>query len=173
MQIGFKTDPGIIRKHNEDEILVDEGTGLFIVADGMGGHEAGELASSITVVEIADHVRKEVGGGKATKAVLEEAIFHANAEIIGSAPIHIDGSEIGSPVVLALVNPNSVHVAHLGDSRAYMITNGKMKQLTNDHTFVADALRQGWITPVEARTHDARHGLYSALGVDDDMEIQI
>jgi PPM family protein phosphatase len=170
VEIGFKTDMGRSRKLNEDNLLVDLELGLFIVADGMGGHEAGELASSIAVLEIANHIRNQIGQGKETNVVVEEAIIKANAEIHRSGPTDLDEAEMGTTVVLALITGNRALISHVGDSRAYMITNGAMKQLTNDHTFVADWLREGSITVEEARTHDARHGLYAALGVEDGIE---
>ncbi len=170
MEVGFKTDLGRSRALNEDNVLVDLELGLFVVADGLGGHEAGELASSIAVVEIANHIREQIGQGKETNVVIEEAIIKANAEIRRSGPTDLDEAEMGSTVVLALLRGNRALISHVGDSRAYMIKNGAMKQLTHDHTFVADWMRQGSITVEEARTHEARHGLYAALGVEDWIE---
>ncbi len=172
MEVGFKTDVGRSRALNEDNILVDAELGLFIVADGMGGHDAGELASSIAVVEIANHIRSRIGAEKETGGIVEEAIIKANTEIIRSAPIRVDEAEMGTTVVLALIRGSRVLISHMGDSRAYMIANGAMTQLTNDHTFVADWLREGSITVDEARTHESRHGLYAALGVDDEIEVE-
>ena len=172
MQVGYKTDLGLSREQNEDNLLVDAELGLFIVADGMGGHEAGELASSIVVVEIANHIRTEIGQSKEASVVLAEAIVKANAEIIRRTPTHTGGVEMGSTLVLALVRANQVLISHVGDSRAYMIADGVMKRLTHDHTFVADWVREGRITPEEARTHKARHGLYAALGVEDEIEFE-
>jgi PPM family protein phosphatase len=170
VEVGFKTDLGLCRTVNEDNLLIDRELGLFIVADGMGGHQDGELASSIAVVEITNNIRDQIGRGKETREVVEEAIINANAEIIRSTRRQVDEAEMGTTVVLALIRGNRVFVAHVGDSRAYVITNGAMKQLTHDHTFVADWLREGSITIEEARTHEARHGLYAALGVEDRIE---
>jgi PPM family protein phosphatase len=170
VEVGFKTDLGRNRALNEDNLLVDTELGLFIVADGLGGHGAGELASSIAVMEISNHIRNQIVQGKETNVVIDEAIIKANAEIRKSGVDNIDYAEMGTTVVLALLRGNRALISHVGDSRAYMITNGAMKQLTNDHTFVADWLREGSITVEEARTHDARHGLYAALGVEDGIE---
>jgi PPM family protein phosphatase len=170
VELGFKTDLGRSRVVNEDNLLVDLELGLFIVADGLGGHEAGELASSIAVVEIASHVREQISQGKETRQVVEEAIIKANAEIRKSSPTGLDEAEMGTTVVLALLSGNRALISHVGDSRAYMITNTAMKQLTHDHSFVADWVRQGSITAEEARTHESRHGLYAALGVEDEIE---
>jgi PPM family protein phosphatase len=173
MEVGFKTDRGLYRANNEDNILVDPELGLFIVADGMGGHKAGKLASSIAVVEISRHIRNRIGWSGEASVVIQEAITRANAEILGRSSPLVEEADMGSTVVLALMKENSVHIAHVGDSRAYMISNGDMRQLTNNHTFVADAVREGWITIGEARSHEARHGLYAALGVEDETEIEI
>jgi protein phosphatase len=170
VEVGFKTDLGRSRVLNEDNLLVDMELGLFVVADGLGGHEAGELASSIAVVEIANHIRNQIGKGKENKVVIEEAIIKANAEIRKSGPDKVELAEMGTTVVLALLRGNGALISHVGDSRAYMFSNGAMKQLTHDHTFVADWLREGRITVEEARTHESRHGLYAALGVEDGIE---
>jgi protein phosphatase len=170
MEVGFKSDLGLIRENNEDSILVVPELGLFMVADGMGGHEGGEYASSVAVQEIAHHIRQETDRGKEPSAVVGEAIAKANAEIIRRAPIYTNGTEMGTTVVLALVRDNRVLVSHVGDSRAYMITKGGIQRLTHDHTFVAEWVREGTMTPEEARGHSSRHGLYSALGIDDDVE---
>jgi len=172
MEIGFRTDLGRIRDVNEDNLLVDSELGLFIVADGLGGHEAGELASSIAVVEIANHIRRQIGQGNEARAAVEEAIVKAHEEILKSGSDHSDTLEMGTTVVLALVKGDRVLISHVGDSRAYMIANSVIKQLTHDHTFVEDWLRTGRITVEEARNHRSRHGIYSALGIDDEIETE-
>jgi PPM family protein phosphatase len=172
MEVGFKSDLGLIREKNEDTILVDPEIGLFIVADGMGGHDGGEFASSIAVHEIAHHIRQRIDHRKEPRVVVGEAIAKANAEIIRRAPIYTNGTEMGTTVVLALVRDNRVLISHAGDSRAYMITEQVMHRLTQDHTFVAEWIREGTITPEEARVHSSRHGLYSALGIDDEIEFE-
>ncbi len=170
MEVGFKTDLGLSRELNEDNILVDTELGLFVVAGGLRGYEAGELASFIAVVEIANHIRDRIGRDKGTRKVVEEAIIRANSQIREISPSDSDEEAMGSTVVLALITENRALISHVGDSRACMITNGAMKQLTHDHTFVADWVRQGSITVEEARTHEFRHGLYAALGVEDGIE---
>jgi protein phosphatase len=171
MEVGFATDRGLKREQNEDSILVDTELRLFIVADGMGGHEAGELASSIAVEEIANHIRKHLCRS-IVSSVVAEAIAQANAEIIRIGAALNDGAEMGSTVVLGLIRENRCIISHVGDSRGYLITDCAITQLTHDHSFVADSLRDGTITPEEARVHPSRHGLYSALGIDDDVEFE-
>ena len=164
---------GRLRSENEDNLVVDPELGFFIVADGMGGHESGELASSIAVVEIATHVREQIRFRKEAGAILVEAIQRANADIIRSSPKDIDYGEMGSTVVLALYVDNRVLIAHVGDSRAYRMHNGSLKQLSQDYTFLADWVNEGRITAKEARTHPDRHGIYAALGIDEDVEVEI
>jgi PPM family protein phosphatase len=172
MHIGFKTDRGLKRERNEDHVLADPRLGLFIVADGMGGHAAGELASSIAVAEIASHIRTHLGRSKVASVVVAEAIVHANGEIMRNGLPRTDGTDMGSTVVLGLIRENRLIISHVGDSRAYLITDGAMTQLTHDHSFVADWVRDGRISIQEARSHPSRHGLYSALGVDDEVEFE-
>ena len=172
MEVGFKSDLGLIRENNEDSILVDPELGLFMVADGMGGHEGGEFASSIAVHEIAHHIRQRIDCGTEPRVVIGGAIAKANAEIIRRGPVYTNGTEMGTTVVLALIRDHQVLISHAGDSRAYMITDGVMNQLTHDHSFVAEWVREGTITPEEARVHPSRHGLYSVLGIDEEIEFE-
>ena len=173
MRIGFKTDVGRLRTVNEDNLLADPELGLFIVADGMGSHQAGELASSITTVEIANYVREQICLGNEPESVIIEAIHKANTEIVRSSPKNMDNGEMGSTVVLALFIDERVLIAHVGDSRAYLIADKEIKQLTHDHSFVAEWVREGRITLEEARAHPNRHKIYSVLGIDAVLDIEI
>jgi protein phosphatase len=149
---------------------VDENVGLFIVADGMGGHNAGEVASRIAVEKISDAIREQLSLGKDPVAVIDGAITKANLAILDRAAWLPEWSEMGTTVVIALIKDHRVNVSHVGDSRAYLIRNGNIVQLTEDHSFVAESLKQGFITPEQARTHQSRHGLTMALGVEDRVE---
>ncbi|MCX5873592.1 MAG: SpoIIE family protein phosphatase [Deltaproteobacteria bacterium] len=143
MQVGFVTDQGGSKKENEDSFLVDTDRGIFIVADGLGGHNAGKCASKIAIEEISLFLSQNLVPEK---------------------------SAMGSTVVVALLQENRFLVSNVGDSRAYLIKDGFIKQLSEDHTFVAEWVKSGTITKEEARNHEARRGLWMALGVEGDVQ---
>ena len=167
MKVGFTTAHGRARPINQDSLLVDEDLGLFIVADGMGGHNAGEVASSIAVEEIANTVRDRLASGTEATRTIGDSIRAAHEAIFQNSQKKPEWTNMGTTVVLALFHLDRVLISHVGDSRAYEVKDGTIKLLTQDHSFVAEWVRQGYITAQEARTHEARHGLTMALGVDD------
>ena len=171
MQVGFVTDQGGSKKANEDSFLVDQGLGLFIVADGLGGHNEGKLASRIATEEIAQYVKENFYLENDLISVVEQAVFRANTSIARAAEADPEWrSDMGSTVVVALFKDSRFVVANVGDSRAYLIKNKNIEQLSEDHTFVAEWVKSGTITKEEARTHEARRGLWMALGVEDEIE---
>ncbi|MEJ2719309.1 MAG: protein phosphatase 2C domain-containing protein, partial [Deltaproteobacteria bacterium] len=165
MKIGFTTAHGRARLMNQDSLFVDEDLGLFIVADGMGGHNAGEVASSIAVQEIAKAVRDRLASGAEAARTISDSIKAAHKSIFQNSQKRPEWVNMGTTVVLALFHLDRVLISHVGDSRAYAVKDGTIEPLTEDHSFVAEWVRQGYITPQEARTHEARHGLTMALGV--------
>lgn len=170
MRVGFKTHPGRVRLVNEDSLLVDEDLGLFIVADGLGGHNAGDVASSIAVREIGDRIREGLSAGRNAVLLLQRAVTAVNDVILKTADQNPQWENMGTTVVVALFNDDHFLLCHVGDSRIYSIGEDGAKLLTTDHTFVEEWIRAGTITREEARIHGARHGLTMALGVDDDIE---
>ncbi|MFC1833995.1 Stp1/IreP family PP2C-type Ser/Thr phosphatase [Thermodesulfobacteriota bacterium] len=173
MRVGYKTCVGKKRKVNQDGLLVDQELGLFIVADGMGGHNAGEVASSIAVKVVSETVRDGLKLDTDISTLLEESVQRAHRSIFDDSMKHHDRRDMGTTVTVALVQGDYVRICHVGDSRAYLVANGRIEALTKDHTFVGDWVAEGRITPEEARTHPARHGLTMALGVDDDVEPEV
>lgn len=171
MKVGRRTDTGLRREQNEDNFYADPELGLFIVADGIGGHKAGARASSIAVEVMAEHVRMGLASGQDAATILEASAALANVCILS---VSLENSEecegMGTTVVAALITGDRVVISHAGDSRAYMIEGKTIRQLTQDHTFVAEWVKEGIITPEEARTHEARSGLYMAVGVFDEFE---
>ncbi|MBM4328341.1 MAG: Stp1/IreP family PP2C-type Ser/Thr phosphatase [Deltaproteobacteria bacterium] len=172
-RIGFKSDTGGSRRQNQDSFLADPELGLFIVADGMGGHNAGEVASELAVQEIAGHIRNDRFRSHDPKKLLEDAVLRANLAILGKSATNPEWSDMGTTVVAALYAGDRVIICHVGDSRAYMVTKATIRQLTQDHSFVAEWVKEGLITAAEARTHEARRGLYMALGVEDEIEPEL
>lgn len=174
MQVGFITDQCGSKKENEDSFLIDMDLGLFIVADGLGGHNAGKLASQIATEEVALYVHDHLKGKENPAEVLEQAILYANNIIAKAAYADQDWrGDMGTTVLAALLVDSDFFVANVGDSRAYVITKDHIEQLSQDHTFVADWVDAGTIAAQEARTHEARHGIWMALGVEDDVQPHI
>lgn len=178
MKVSFMTDTGKVRSSNEDSLLLDEDIGLFIVADGMGGHQAGEVASEIAVNVISSSIKETLSRHSATaipsgfknrngglNALIKESVLRVNAEILGKSRENILLKGMGTTVVLALLDNAKFHIANVGDSRAYLIRNNKIKQLTEDHSKVAELVKWGIITKEEARVHPERNILTRALGM--------
>ena len=169
MRVGFRTHTGRVRSVNEDSLLVDSDLGLFIVADGLGGHNAGDVASSIAVREIAHRIRVGMSEGKNPVLLVQRAVTGANGVILKIGNENPQWDNMGTTVVVALYNDDQFILCHVGDSRIYSIGVAGAQLLTEDHTFVEEWVRAGTITRAEARIHAARHGLTMALGVDADI----
>lgn len=167
------THPGRSRELNEDSLYVNEDAGLFVLADGMGGHNAGEVASALAVALVSALIEEELESAEDFAELVRDAIAKSNLVILSKSVKNTAWSEMGTTLVVALLKDSEMIIAHVGDSRAYSVTKGEMIQLTEDHTFVADWLKKGLITKEEARTHHQRHGLTEALGVTDEVEIEL
>lgn len=181
------SDIGVIRQRNEDSCLVYSSEsgghfpllpfGLYVVADGMGGHEAGHLASSTAARAAAYHVLKEVGlpllevadppNHDALVQITEDAVHVAHEAIYNPDPVH-DG---GTTLTLALVLGQELYVAHVGDSRAYWLVDGKLQSVTNDHSLVQRLQDEGQLTAEEAEAYEYRNVLLRALGQQDELEV--
>ncbi|MEJ2718526.1 MAG: Stp1/IreP family PP2C-type Ser/Thr phosphatase, partial [Deltaproteobacteria bacterium] len=173
VRVAYQTRTGNGRESNEDSLFVDRDSGLFIVADGMGGHNAGEVASSLAVRKIEEYVRQGLHEGEDPRDLLERSIVTAHEAILESSARSPDLAEMGTTVVIALVQGDRLWAAHVGDSRAYMMGKGLIRQITHDHTFIADLLAEGRITVEQAKSHEARHGLHMALGAGDEVQPDI
>ncbi len=173
------TDVGQVREHNEDAVLVEEhgqGTvsgnafcGLYVVSDGMGGAEAGEIASAITIATIAQDVAKNPtdNTGQADTAwegCLREAVEAANTAILAYAKEHPASTGLGATVVAAVVEQQRLSLAWVGDSRIYLWEHGRLSQLSRDHSLVSRLVEIGQLSAVEARTHEHRNVLIRSLG---------
>lgn len=167
------THPGRSRELNEDSLYVNEDAGLFVLADGMGGHNAGEVASALAVALVSALIEEELESGEDFAELVREAIAKTNTVILSKSVNNTAWSEMGATLVVALLSDSEMIIAHVGDSRAYSVTKGEIIQLTEDHTFVADWLKRGLITKEQARTHHQRHGLTEALGVTDEVDVEL
>lgn len=156
---GSRTDIGCVRDHNEDSLIVTPP--LFAVADGMGGHAAGEVASEIAVNVLASLAPEHPDGEGLARAVEE-----ANREIIRAARDGRGREGMGTTMTAAMLEGERLVIAQVGDSRAYLLHQGKLQQLTRDHSLMADLIEAGQLTPEEARRHPKRSVITRALGSD-------
>ncbi|MGH2787208.1 MAG: Stp1/IreP family PP2C-type Ser/Thr phosphatase [Actinomycetota bacterium] len=166
--IGAKSDVGRVREGNEDSYLVDDP--LFVVADGMGGHLAGDVASSTAVEVIAAAAQSEDGGDPDSLAVL---VRDANEAIFKKAQADTALRGMGTTCTLLMIQDSRGHLAHVGDSRAYLLRDGELSQLTEDHSLVGRMVKEGRLTAQEAENHPQRSIITRALGVDSDVEVDL
>lgn len=169
MRVGSLTDVGKVRSSNEDALGIDLDGGIFVVADGMGGHQAGEVASQQAVDSILAALRRREPDETAAQALVR-AVTSANTEIAAAAQHDRNLKGMGTTVVAAIVEPGRFTVAHVGDSRAYLIRDGQIRQLTEDHSMVAELVKAGVITPEAAETHPYRSAISRSLGQFKDVE---
>ncbi|ADL12945.1 Stp1/IreP family PP2C-type Ser/Thr phosphatase [Acetohalobium arabaticum] len=171
MESGFKSDCGKIREQNEDNYLQTEQNGLkiFAVADGMGGHNAGEVASSIAIEMLRDHnfSFNRVPGD------LIEVIEAINNQIKNKAEQNPEYQGMGTTLTAAVLSENQVYIGHVGDSRAYLLRNREFKQLTEDHSLVNRLVKDGKITAEEAKDHPQSNVLLQALGTESQVDIDL
>ena len=159
---GARSDVGLVRGHNEDSFLLR--TPLFVVSDGMGGHAAGEVASSIAVETIGDRAP-----GTPDDVLLGAAVEAANLAVIKGAEDGIGKPGMGCTATAVLIEKNRMAVAHVGDSRVYVLHHGTLVRITHDHSYVEELVDCGQITADEARTHPSRSIITRALGSDPEM----
>jgi PPM family protein phosphatase len=165
VQLGHGTDTGRKRRRNEDEYVVEPP--LFAIADGMGGAQAGELAANLA----AGAVRGGEGGVGSGERRVAELIQEANRRVYQRSSQDAAVSGMGTTMTIALVEEGAVAFGHVGDSRAYLIRDGKLEQLTEDHSLVAELVRSGKLSPEEAETHPQRSVITRALGTDPDVDV--
>jgi PPM family protein phosphatase len=160
-----KSDPGRRRPNNEDAFLINIELGLNILADGMGGEAAGELASQIfaeTALELFS--RSLPGSDEERLQLLHKSYELANTRILDHVKTHPHHRGMGCTAELLILFNNKFALGHVGDSRTYLYRNGELKQLTRDHSLVQNHVDQGLITPDEARRHHLRHVILRAVG---------
>lgn len=165
-EFGSRTEIGLVREHNEDSLIVMPP--LYAVADGMGGHEAGEIASEITVNTLAELAPKHADAIQMVRAV--EA---ANLDVIKAPSKGIGREGMGTTLTAAIIEDNRLLIAQVGDSRAYILSEGRLTQLTRDHSLMADMIDAGQITEAEARVHPNRSVITRAIGSDPFMRPDI
>jgi protein phosphatase len=183
--VGTKTDIGLKRLQNEDSFCADARLGLFVVCDGMGGSNAGEVASRLATEAIHGHVC-EVCANPQLPLIgeydpqfssetnrLASAVRFANATIYSTAKEQTEYAGMGTTVVAAYLNGPVTSIAHVGDSRLYLVRDEELKLLTCDHSLVAEQVRRGLLTEEEAEQSPQRHIITRALGVDKSVDVTL
>lgn len=159
LSYGSRTDVGLVRDHNEDSLTVTPP--LFAVADGMGGHAAGEVASEVAIQALLAHAPQTADGDELARAVVE-----ANRAVIRAAREGLGRRGMGTTVTAAVLDGSRLVIAQVGDSRAYLLHQDRLQAVTRDHSLMADLIESGQITPEQAKTHPQRSVITRALGSD-------
>jgi PPM family protein phosphatase len=179
-----QTDTGRIREHNEDMIAFDGELGLLVLADGMGGYNAGEVASGIAVKTIFNLVREALetqdltladrhSGMSRPSIILRDAIQRANKIIYQTARSQPNCEGMGTTVVASLFFDNRIAIAHVGDSRLYRLRGGQMEQVTLDHSLLQELVDRGFYSPEEAQRASNKNYVTRALGVEPNVEVEL
>ncbi len=179
MKVGFKTDTGKGRSNNEDALLILPKYGIFMVADGVGGHSYGEMASRRAVIGAQGYIEANpifdfAGTDKKEKSAWLMRYFldcysNLNDDIIRLAKEGVDRAGMATTAVMGYINGLELYVINVGDSRAYVMRDGVMNQISEDHTYVNNLVNAGTLTESEAKTHPQKHVITKALGVEADV----
>ncbi len=182
---GSVSDVGLKRKSNEDSYCVNDDEGLYVVADGMGGHAAGEVASGLAVETIEDFIKLTSANEDITWPYgideghtingnrLKTSIRFANQKLLEHTRTRADCEGMATTVVAALVEEGVADIAHVGDSRVYLIRDEEIRRLTSDHSWVNEQVQSGMIDSEQARHHPLRNVVTRALGGKPDLEVDV
>lgn len=183
LEIVTLTDAGLVRPHNEDSVFANPALGLAVLADGMGGYSAGEVASGMATTMLGAELKKAfaarapdermAGGGLWVHAALRREIDHANAAILKAAESQSQYAGMGTTLVAAQFHDNAVTVAHIGDSRLYRWRGDEFRQLTRDHSLLQEQIDGGIISAEQARHSQNKNLVTRALGIDPTVEAEI
>jgi len=168
------TDVGVVRQNNEDAIAYQAGQGLAILADGMGGHNAGEVASQLAVETVEQRLLQAMEeDAPAYEEVLTDAVQQANTAVYERSMLIADCNGMGTTLVVACFDHDQAHIANVGDSRLYLYRDGELSQLTRDHSLVADLVAKGFMSPQEARESPQKNIITRAVGLQAEVEVDI
>ena len=178
MEFYYITDPGRVRERNEDSVIICTNAReeiLMIVADGMGGHKDGEVASNIALSLISDRFKNISSVGNIDDAInwIQSTVNEANAEIFKYVAAHPESQGMGTTVVLSVLTPEFLLIGNIGDSSGYIFKNKKMQKVTVDHTLVNLLVKSGELTEEEAKNHPKKNVLMKALGSSTNVEMDI
>jgi PPM family protein phosphatase len=184
LEIASCTDPGMVRSHNEDSIASDAARGLVVLADGMGGYNAGEVASGMATTVITTEMQQALAslrpydqdprtGQEVGARLIRDQVLKANASIYQAAQSQPQYAGMGTTLVVGLFYDNRVLVAHLGDSRLYRLRERELVQLTRDHSLLQEQIDSGLLTPEQAKHAQHKNLVTRALGIDPSVEPEI
>ena len=184
LEIASCTDPGMVRSHNEDSIAADASHGLVVLADGMGGYNAGEVASGMATTVILSEMRQILANTPPYQTdprtnqpiaarLVREQVLKANSSIYQAAQSQPQYAGMGTTLVVSLFYDNRVLVAHLGDSRLYLMREGVLRQVTRDHSLLQEQIDSGLLTPEQAKNAQHKNLVTKALGIDPSVEPEI
>lgn len=179
MQIYGKTDKGIVRENNEDSFaykILYPDVFFAVVCDGMGGANAGNVASEYAVREISEYLTRSYRMGMSSpqiENIMRSAVYSANTLVYEASKKNEELEGMGTTVVLLFVAGTTGYILHIGDSRAYCLSEGKLSQLTVDHSIVQNMIDNGEITPEEAKNHPSKNIITRALGVFDEVHADL
>ncbi len=178
MEYCYITDPGKVRERNEDSVTISEnvaGEVLLIVADGMGGHKNGEIASSIALDLISERFKNISSVGNKEDAInwIQNTVSEANVAIFKYVSTHPESQGMGTTIVLSILTPSFLLIGNIGDSSGYVYKNNKIHKITVDHTLVNLLVKSGELTKEEAKNHPKKNVLMKALGSSTNVEMDI
>ena len=184
LEVVNQSDVGLRRPHNEDSTITDAQHGLMILADGMGGYKAGEVASALAVTEIlhnvTDGLKKlkkgqidEKTGFHVESLLLREKIVEANSRIFNTAKVDEQCQGMGTTIVVSLFHDNMLSIAHVGDSRLYRLRNNELQQITRDHSLIQELIDRGLYTPEEAHANTPKNLVTRAMGIEADVDVDL
>ena len=180
LEIATATHPGMVRSHNEDSITADAEIGLAVLADGMGGYNAGEVASGIAVALIPAEIRKAFAArspselnGKDVERLIQEQAVRANATIYQAAQKEEQYRGMGTTLVVAVWHDNHLAVGHIGDSRLYRLRTDKLEQITRDHSLLQEQIDSGILSREDARHAPNKNLVTRAVGIDPEVEAEV
>ena len=171
MQAEVVTNVGLVRENNEDAVFCDLERQVFIVADGMGGCAAGEVASTLAVETVSQLLSEK--SEESPEETLRNAVYQANNRIFEIAQKNPQYAGMGTTITVSWILGNRVYLAHVGDSRAYLIRNKEITSLTKDHSFVGELMREGGLTEEQAMVHPQKNILTRALGCNPLVEADV
>ncbi|HEX9060117.1 MAG TPA: Stp1/IreP family PP2C-type Ser/Thr phosphatase [Clostridia bacterium] len=178
MKFGVKSDRGIIRELNEDSYNLITGYPnvpvCFIIADGMGGHNSGEVASRTAVDSISNSILQQgeaLSDESKIQETIENIIYKANSEIYELSKQQVQNSGMGTTLILSVIVNKKLYIGHLGDSRVYVVRDGMMERITTDHSYIEELIKNGSISRQEALNHPQKNLITRALGCFEQIEV--
>jgi len=178
-ELCLRTDPGLARENNEDSVTFDEETRLCVLADGMGGYNAGEIASGMATAFIKSELGRWLSqagrhaNAKEVRRAMEICVDNANRSIFNAANSNPQYSGMGTTLVLGVFQDSRLMLGHIGDSRCYRLREGELAQITKDHSLLQEQMDAGLITPEQAATSTNKNLVTRALGVEDAVLLEV